>query len=451
MVLDEESDEEAQKANGGAEVESSKSSEDQPKEIPAKDLDHSSGDKMACGCPQKIVTCKSVENKIIFNRLCPTELYFPMVSRAYTPIAFFGLPPAAQKPAGPESSSAGGSVTIADRPKPNVTSKFQVCSLHYILKAICDPKPCFQTPRNSPNAVHGQPVSKIALGDFQKVKKNLEEKEEKLKAVKLDLQEARNHFSLTQNDILSARLLCEQGAKQIQELQQQIAAASSEIDELKSTKASQSTQLETLLTEKQELTTRLMTMECKNVTLEEKIKELQTQDSQSTQTSINGLNGRIKHMKLEIGQIRHRNEQLHEEIRIANEERKDAIEQKDKMVAERNDVIVKNWEAEKQRDDAVREVTRLKRQSSGANLGNGAGIKRGRSPSIDLSTRRGNDGGAGGSNSFNMNEEDVDLYGASPPRRRISGLVKSERESLGGSARISKKVRRESSEIIELD
>ncbi|QSZ37067.1 hypothetical protein DSL72_009159 [Monilinia vaccinii-corymbosi] len=51
-----------------------------------------------CGCPQATVACSSVSHKFIFPDLSPTEMYFPMISRAQTPVAFFGVPPTARHP-----------------------------------------------------------------------------------------------------------------------------------------------------------------------------------------------------------------------------------------------------------------------------------------------------------------------------------------------------------------
>lgn len=61
-----------------------------------------------CQCPEQIVTCK--HNMAIFTNLELAEAYFPMVSRANTPVAFYGLPPDALTPTPPQANSLLGSL-----------------------------------------------------------------------------------------------------------------------------------------------------------------------------------------------------------------------------------------------------------------------------------------------------------------------------------------------------
>ncbi|CAD6443805.1 14c8645d-f080-4bc1-9731-ca05c6f1fd2d [Sclerotinia trifoliorum] len=67
------------------------------------DFEKDSEDEMeawkVCQCLQKIVNCTTVDNEVTFSDLVLTQSYFPMISRAHPPVAFFGLPPPAQKPA----------------------------------------------------------------------------------------------------------------------------------------------------------------------------------------------------------------------------------------------------------------------------------------------------------------------------------------------------------------
>lgn len=68
-------------------------------EYPHEDAEDQMKIEESCGCPAKVVTCTAVDNQVTFSGLSLTESYFPMVSRACTSSALFGLPPTAQKPA----------------------------------------------------------------------------------------------------------------------------------------------------------------------------------------------------------------------------------------------------------------------------------------------------------------------------------------------------------------
>ncbi|KAF7862568.1 hypothetical protein EAF04_007441 [Stromatinia cepivora] len=195
------------------------------------------------------------------------------------------------------------------------------------------------------------------------------------------------------------------------------------MDELKAKNISLDTQLELASTKEQELTAEIIAILSQKEELETKLATIQ--------------------------QLQYQVEQLEEKLREANGRADEEKSQKDRAITQRNKELIEKYEACVQRDDAVEAVARQSKQNSNATLGYGAGIKRGRSPTLSLGARERSDMGGGGNNSFSMDEEGKS-YGVGPPLQ-MSGVVKSEVDNMGSNGRLAKKVRRESSEVIELD
>ncbi|KAI9640186.1 hypothetical protein NHQ30_011423 [Ciborinia camelliae] len=454
-----------------------------------------SDDKMrvgeGCGCLQKIVACTTVDNQVIFSGLSLTESYFPMVSRAYTPIAFFGVPPVAQKPkqhdskivtiplsskslsymqrinsedklknakAGTHSGSSESSsrsVLPADKSMAGVV----LMSDHTPKGSLSTFRPiCFLKTNLQPQVSKHIQNLKFSIG-LRPVEEDLKKRREELRVALGKLQKAQPEHNFTQNYPESGGSQHGDPIQQGRELNLQIASASSEVEELKAKNDSQNSLLKsetreevdltakliTIQSEKEELERQLINAQSEKETLQQKFNDLQNQtnfdhESSEAQAPNNELQNRIRLIEIDIGRLQHINEQLQEEIREANEQKNDAITQKNRAIAQRNEALIQKYEADVQKNDSIEAAARLSR---------GAGIKRGRSPSLGLGAGEGSAIGNGGSNSFAVTEEQNDLYGANPLHQ--NGQMKFDQDSMADGGRSAKRGRRETPEVIELD
>ncbi|KAJ8069439.1 hypothetical protein OCU04_003093 [Sclerotinia nivalis] len=455
---------------------------------PDKDFEEDSENEMAagkvCQCLQKIVTCTTVENEVIFSDLVLTPSYFPMVSRAHSPIAFFGLPPVAQKPAVQQSKSVlklrsrkpsafipevkyeksytdlGDSLNHnddepfwipADKPKTNYPSPGDSLDRGDDTPTMTSSTARF-FPQHHSQALRIDPEVQVGLARLPAIEQDLKSGKEEL-GVARDLQKVRSELELTQKTLKICEMEHRDMSQQNGKLKLQMADVSAEMDELKAKNISLNTQLElastkeqeliaeiiTIQSQKKELETQLATIQSEKEILERSLDELRTQDSPDLEAP--KARAFIDELQHHIGRLQYKVEELEEKLREANG-------RADRAVTQRNKALIEKYELRVEIDDLVEEVARLKEQISIAPLGYGAGIKRGRSPTLSMGARERSDMG-GGSKSFGMDDEG-ELYGASPPRQ-MSGLVKSEADDMESNGRLAKKVRRESPEVIELD
>ncbi|TGO91190.1 hypothetical protein BPOR_0036g00200 [Botrytis porri] len=378
----------------------------------------------ACGCSHKIVTCTSVHNEITFSDLSLTESYFPMVSRAHTPIAFFGFPPAAQKPAQNQS------VTVVNTPRRSYVR----------MKPNLDEKGSQLAPANDKKELSE------ALGKFQK---------------------ANTELTRTKQTPSSCELRRDELNQKVVSLQSQKELASVEFDKIKADNASKISQIHELEARIQELTShldtanfetaglkiQLATIQSEKETLQQRLDDVQIQINSShsdseAQETINELQNRVRRMKLKIGESQQTYERLREDKRVLEARAIEAESQRAAAILQRNEFVIERYEASIQEQSSSQSTTTFSWQSSITRIGRVAGIKRGRIPSMDLRMREESVMRGATSNSNDVNE-DLEMYGASHPRH-MSTLVKSERQSGSGTGRLVKKLRMESREVIDL-
>ncbi|TGO24106.1 hypothetical protein BPAE_0112g00250 [Botrytis paeoniae] len=376
-----------------------------------KDLIKNSDDEMrteACGCSQKIVTCTSVDNEITFSDLSLTESYFPMVSRAHTPIAFFGYPPAAQKPAQNQS------ITVV-------------------------------------NTLRGTYIRMKPSLDWKGSQAALANNKRELSEALGKVQEANTELKRTKQTLISCELLSK-------ELNQKVIKAEnyskmSQIHELEARIQDLTSHLDNAKFETTGLKTQLATIQSEKETLQQRLGDVQIQTNSShwdseAQETTNELQNRIRRMKLKIEEYHQINEQLREDNQVIEARAIEAESQRSAAILQMNEFVIERYEASIQGQSSSQSTATFSRQSSIPGFERVAGIKRGRSPSMDLRMREESVMRGAASNSHSVNEE-LDMYGASPPRH-MSSLVKSERESVSGTSRLTKKFRMESREVIDL-
>ncbi|KAM0161950.1 hypothetical protein ACHAQE_003960 [Botrytis cinerea] len=172
------------------------------------------------------------------------------------------------------------------------------------------------------------------------------------------------------------------------------------------------------------------------------------QDS-ATQETIDELQNRICQMKLKIGEYEQVNENLREYNRVTKARAIEAESQRAAATAQRNKVIIERYEASIQGHDSSQSTAIFSRQSSVMGHGSVAGVKRGRSPSTELSGMREQGIVRGDGSNLSAVNGDLEMYEASPPRH-ISSSVKSEWENMSDTSRVAKKPRVESREVIDL-
>ncbi|KAM0170812.1 hypothetical protein ACHAPF_008730 [Botrytis cinerea] len=143
------------------------------------------------------------------------------------------------------------------------------------------------------------------------------------------------------------------------------------------------------------------------------------------------------------------NENLREYNRVTKARAIEAESQRAAATAQRNKVIIERYEASIQGHDSSQSTATFSRQSSVMGHGSVAGVKRGRSPSTELSGMREQSIVRGDGSNLSAVNGDLEMYGASPPRH-ISSLVKSEWENMSDTSRVAKKPRVESREVIDL-
>ncbi|TGO32057.1 hypothetical protein BHYA_0359g00020 [Botrytis hyacinthi] len=392
-----------------------------------KDSMKKSDDEMrteACGCSQKIVTCTSVDNEITFSDLTLTESYFPMVSRAHTPIAFFGCPPVAQKPA------ANQSVTVVKTLR----------GTYVPMKPSLDVKGSQVAPANNRRELNE------ALGKAQ---------------------DANTELKRIKQTLSICEMLSKELNQQVVSLQSQKESTSAVLDKIKAENASKISQILGLNARVQDLTshlnnakfettalkTQLATIQSEKETLQQRLDNIQIQTNSSrrdseAQETINDLQNRICQIEFKIGEYQKVNEQLREDNQVIEARAIEAESQKTAAIEQRNEFVIARYEASIQGQSSSQSIATFSRQSSIAGFGRVAGIKRGRSPSMDVRMREESVVRGAASNSQTVNEE-LEMYGASPPHL-MSSLVKSERECVSGTRGLAKKLRMESREVIDL-
>ncbi|KAF7900047.1 hypothetical protein EAF00_004383 [Botryotinia globosa] len=311
-----------------------------------------------------------------------------MVSRAHTPIAFIGYPPAAGKPAQNQS------VTVVNtfrgtyvRMKPNIDEKgSQLASA------------------NNKRELSG------ALGKVH---------------------EANTRLNRTKQTLSSCEMLSK-------ELNQKVDPTS---------------HLNNAKFETTALKAQIATTQSEKATLQQRLDDVQIQNNSShrdseAQETINDLQNRIRQMKLKIGEYQQINEQLREDNQVIEARALEADSQKAAAISQRNEFVIERYEASIQGQSSIQSTATFSRQSSITGFGRFTGIKRGRSPSLDVRMRDESVVRGAASYSHTVNEE-LEMYGASPPCH-LSGLVKSEREGVSATRGLAKKLRMESREVVDL-
>ncbi|KAF7909374.1 uncharacterized protein EAF01_003092 [Botrytis porri] len=358
------------------------------------------------------------------SELLARESYFPMVSRAHTPIAFFGFPPAAQKPAQNQS------VTVVNTPRRSYVR----------MKPNLDEKGSQLAPANDKKELSE------ALGKVQK---------------------ANTELTRTKQTLSSCGLRRDELNQKVISLQSQKELASVEFDKIKADNASKISQIHELEARIQELTShldtanfetaglkiQLATIQSEKKTLQQRLDDVQIQINSShsdseAQETIHELQNRVRRMKLKIGESQKTNERLREDKRVLEARAIEAESQRAAAILQRNEFVIERYEASIQEQSSSQSTATFSRQSSITRIGRVAGIKRGRIPSMDLRMREESVMRGATSNSHDVNE-DLEMYGASHPRH-MSTLVKSERQSGSGTGRLVKKLRMESREVIDL-
>ncbi|KAF7953451.1 uncharacterized protein EAE97_000850 [Botrytis byssoidea] len=284
----------------------------------------------ACGCSQKIVTCTSVDNKITFSDLNLTESYFPMVSRAHTPIAFIGYPPAAQKPAQNQSVKVVNTLRgTYVRMKPSLKGKGSQVARASNERDISEALGKVQETKAEPNR------TKQTLSSYGMLSKELNQKVVNLQSQKesasadLDKVKAENASKISQILELYAR---------IQDLTSHLNNAKFETTALK-------TQLDTIQSEKE--------------TLQQRLDDVQIQTNSShrdseAQETINDLQNRIRQMKLKIREYQQINEQLRGDNQVIEARAIEAESQKAAAISQRNKFVIERYEATIQGQSSVK-------------------------------------------------------------------------------------------------
>ncbi|TGO47412.1 hypothetical protein BCON_0279g00110 [Botryotinia convoluta] len=416
--------------------------------------DKTSNDETAdianCGCPQKIVSSTSSDNEIIFEGLVSTESYFPKISRAKTPIAFFGFPPSPMKPTSNKPSTEmlteADKIKNEDFPKATMftaTSKANSKENLPVQASRMD-KALYVTPCKSlrdrmsyditsveARLEKSESCRKILRQDVEKALSKIKELESNFDSLRIEKESLSKQLKNTRSEKTRLTQLCELleaqkmsnytkskaatdalGVK-IGDLNVKIANLEGELKKTRKDHTAQATQLETSKKE-------LDVIKSENAVLHEKlsirnIKSSATIDLKEAQATIDKLQKKQGEMKMEIGQLKADKEILEEQILQANNQIERANMEKNDAMAERDEAIVqKNKSVETER--AMKSLLQSeweKDKSSGEGSRHVPGIKRDRSPDT----------------------------------REQDGI----NDGVGSGDRSVKKVRRETANIVELD
>ncbi|KAF7955617.1 hypothetical protein EAE96_004543 [Botrytis aclada] len=403
------------------------------------------GDTANCGCPQKIVSSTASYNETIFEGLVSTESYFPKISRAKTPIAFFGFPPSSMKPT---SKKPTGMLAEADNiknenfpeatvltPTSNTNSKDNLpVQTNRLYKALSDVTPCKSLrDRMSYN------VTSVTSVEAQ-----LEKSESCRSILRLEVEKSSSKIKQLESDFDSLRVEKESLSKQVKDAQPEkerltklcqlheaqklsnsikLQAATDALgvkigdlnvkignlkEELTKSRKSSNTQAAQLETSKKELDV----MRSENAILQEKVSDFHikssvTVDLEEARITIDKLQKKHGEMKIDIGQLRADKEILEEQISQTNDQIERANTERDEAIVERNDAIAERDEAIVQKNKSVETERAMKSllqsawekdNSSGDVSSHASGVKRDRSPDTRDQNGR-NDGVGSGSRS----------------------------------------------------
>ncbi|KAF7922048.1 uncharacterized protein EAE98_008259 [Botrytis deweyae] len=387
-----------------------------------------------CGCPQKIVSSTSSDNEITFAGLVSTESYFPKISRAKVPIAFFGFPPSPIKPTSNKpsmrmlatanktenedfSKTTVSTATSNTDPKENLPVQESRLDkgLNVTPQKSLRDRMSYDTTSIEAQLEKSESCRKILRQDVEKASSEI--KELKYTSNTLEIEKESLSKQLTNTLLEKARL-----TQSLQQLKTQrmpnsansqaktdtlsvrigdLNVKNADLEEiLKKTRkahAAQAIQLETFKKERD-------VMKSENATLQEKLSDSQiknsviknsaTVDLKEAHEKIDALEKRDVKMKIDIRQLKTDQEILEKRISQANSQIKRANMERDKATIEKNAAIAERDEAIMQKNKSLRKQRKFKSlmqselerdESSDEGSRYVSGIKRDRS--LDLSER----------------------------------------------------------------
>ncbi|TGO51700.1 hypothetical protein BOTNAR_0347g00100 [Botryotinia narcissicola] len=414
-------------------------------------------DKASCGCPQKIVSSTSSDNKVIFEGLVSTESYFPKISRAKAPIAFFGFPPSPMKPLSNkpsmemlatvnksenEDSSKATMVTVTSEATSEENLPVQASRMDKVLSVI---------PQKSLRDRMSYATTSIEaqLEKSESCRKSLRREIEKLSSKIKELEKALPKINELESICESLRIEKESLLNQLKNVQSEKERLTQKISnstkpqayidalgvrigdlnikaatlerELNKTRRDYTAQKVQAETSKKELDV----FKSENAALQKKLSDFHIKSSanlKEAQVIIDKLRKRDGEMEKNIGKLEADKEKLEERVLQANDQIERANMEREKVMAEKNDAIAERDEAIVQKNKAIKRAKALtsviqsqleEERSSGEASRHMPGIKRERSR--------------------DTSEQDI------------------VNDHFGNASRSVKKVKRETAEIIEIE
>ncbi|KAF7872015.1 uncharacterized protein EAF02_009120 [Botrytis sinoallii] len=335
-----------------------------------------------CGCPQKIVSSTSSDNEITFAGLVSTESYFPKISRAKVPIAFFGFPPSPIKPTSnkPQLCLLPASDADSNEDLPVQENRLDK-ALNIILQRSLRDRMSYDTTSIEAQLEKSESCRRILRQDVEKASSKIKELKSNSNTLRIEkeslskqltnalLEKARLTQSLqqlkTQRMSNSAKPQANTDAFSVRIADLNVKNADLEEDLRKTRKshAAQAVQLETFKKERD-------VMKSENATLQEKLSDSQMKNStikssaivdlKEAHARIGALEKRDVKMKIDIRQLKTDQEILEKRISQANSQIKRANMGRDKAMIEKNTAIAERDEAIMQKNKSLRKQRKFK-------------------------------------------------------------------------------------------
>lgn len=367
-------------------------------------------DRANCGCPQKIVSSTSSDNEVIFEGLISSESYFPKISRAKVPIAFFGFPPSPMKPLSNkpstgmlatinneenEDSSKTTMLTATSEPNPKDNLPVQASRMD---------KALYATPHKSlrdrmsyaSTSIDGQlekseSCRKILRHDIEKASLKIKELESSCDTLRIENENLSKKLKNAQSEqerltkkisnSAEPRTYADALGVRIGDLNIKVATLEGELKKTRKGHTAQAAQLESSKKE-------LDILESEDAALRKKLSDFHSKSSadlKEAHVTIGKLQKKDNEVERNIGRLKADKEKLEEQILQANNqieraniEKERAMVEKDEAIVQRNkaikrekaikSVLQSQWEEEKSSDEGSRHAPGIKRERSPDNL-----------------------------------------------------------------------------------